>query len=249
MSRLAGKVALVAGATGGIGRTTAEMFAEQGAKVVVAGRRQAEGDQVASGIVADGGDAIYVRTDVTDPDSVDSAVRTTVSHYGKLDVLFSNAGGSSPQDSHVTSVPIEEFWKRIQVDLFGTFLCSRYAIPEIVKSGGGSVVNMSSLAGHGLSPGRDAYSSAKGAVLALTRSSARAYAADKVRVNAIAPAAVRTDRILRLFETMPGAEELLRAQVLGLIDQRDIAYAAIYLASDESRTLTGQTITINAGLF
>ncbi len=247
--RLEGKVAFLAGATSGIGRTTAEMFAAEGACVVVGGRRRPEGEAVAEAINGHGGRAVYHPLDVTDEASVADAVRFTVREFGRLDVLVSNAGGSSAADGPVTTTSIDEVWRTMRVDYFGCLLGSRFAIPEIVRSGGGSVVNIASLAGFGTTPGRDAYGSAKGAVLALTRSTAREFAPDRIRVNAIAPATVRTDRIERLIESSPGVRETLERQTLGLIEPSEIALAAVFLASDESRSLTGQVIAINGGLF
>lgn len=180
---------------------------------------------------------------------MERAVQTAVSAFGRLDVLVSNAGGSSAADGPVTTASVEEFWQKIKVGLFGTFLCSRFAIPAIVKAGGGSVINMASLAGFGSTQGRDAYSAAKGAVLTLTRSTAREYVRDRVRVNAIAPASVRTDRIMKLLEDSPGARAAMEGQALGLIEPIEIAHAAVFLASDESRSLTGQVIAIHGGLF
>jgi NAD(P)-dependent dehydrogenase (short-subunit alcohol dehydrogenase family) len=216
---------------------------------VVGGRRRREGEAVAQAITSAGGRAVYQPLDVTDEASVDRAVRFTVGHYGRLDVLVNNAGGSDPGDGSVTTASIEAFWNKARTDYFGCFLCSRYAIPEIARSGGGSVINVASVAGFGTATGRAAYSSAKGAVLTLTRSTAREYAADRVRVNAIAPALVRTERIERLMTTMPEFSRARDAQTLGIIEPSEIAHAAIFLASDESRSITGQVIAINGGLF
>jgi NAD(P)-dependent dehydrogenase (short-subunit alcohol dehydrogenase family) len=249
MGRLEGKVAFLAGATSGIGQVTAEMFAAEGAKVVVSGRRVAEGEAVAQGIIDAGGDAIFLRLDVSDPAAVEQSVQAGAKHFGRLDIMFSNAGGSSPADGPVTTASLDEFWNKIKVDLFGTFLCSRFAIPEIIKSGGGSVINIASMVGFGGTPGRDAYSTAKGGVLTLTRSTARQYVHGKVRINAIAPAGVKTERILKLLETVADAKAVIGKQTLGLIDPREIGYAAIFLGSDESRTLTGQCLQIHGGMF
>ena len=148
MSRLDGKVAFITGGGGGIGRATAERFAEEGAKVVIAeinpdvGAPAAESAREFGG--NSGGDAHFIETDVSDADSVQSAVAATVDRFGRLDILHNNAGGSTLQDGPVTEAPVEEFWRCINLDLFGTFLCSKYAIPLIAKSGGGSVINMSS---------------------------------------------------------------------------------------------------------
>jgi NAD(P)-dependent dehydrogenase (short-subunit alcohol dehydrogenase family) len=247
--RLDGKVALLAGATSGIGQMMAEIFAAEGARVIAGGRRQNEGEAVADAIRARGGHAVYRHLDVSDEASAEGAVRFAVSEFGRLDVLVSNAGGSSASDGPVTTTPIEEFWNKARVDYFGTFLCSRFAIPEIARSGGGSVINIASLAGFGTTQGRDAYTGAKGAVLALTRSTAREYARDKVRVNAIAPATVRTKRIEKLIEASPEVRQVLERQALGLIEPGEIARAAVFLASDDARSITGQVIAINGGLF
>lgn len=249
MGRLAGKVAFVAGGTSGIGQTTAEMFAAEGARVAVTGRRAPEGEAVARAICEAGGEAVFIRMDVGEADQVEQAVRATVDRFGRLDVLFANAGGSSAADGPVTTVALEEFWRTTRVNLFGTFLCSRFAIPEMIRAGGGSVINMASITGFGATQGRDAYSAAKAGVMALTRTTAREYVAQRVRVNAIAPAAVRTDRILAMLEVVPGAKSIVEAQALGLIDPREIGHAAVFLASDEARTLTGQVIAINGGAF
>jgi NAD(P)-dependent dehydrogenase (short-subunit alcohol dehydrogenase family) len=247
--RLAGKVAYVAGATSGIGKATAEVFATEGARVVVTGRRAAEGEAVAAAIRADGGEAIYLPVDVTDPDSVQRSIGAAVGSFGRLDILFNNAGGSTPQDGRVTEAPLEELWRAVKLDLFGTWNCCRYGIPELIRTGGGSVINMASMVAVSATPGRDAYTSSKGGVVALTRSMAREYARDRIRVNALAPAAVRTERVAALIETVPGARAIVDRQLLGLIEPIEVAWAAVYLAADESRTLTGQVIAIHGGAF
>ena len=141
MSRLVGKVAFITGAGTGIGRATAVLFAREGARVAIAEIDAAAGDETAH---LAGNDAIAIRTDVTDETSVREAVRTAVQQFGALHILHNNAGGSTPQDNTVVDAPIEEFWRVIRLDLFGTFLGCRFAIPEIIRSGGGSVINMSS---------------------------------------------------------------------------------------------------------
>jgi NAD(P)-dependent dehydrogenase (short-subunit alcohol dehydrogenase family) len=247
--RLAGKVAFLAGATSGIGEVTAEIFAREGARVAVAGRRIAEGEAIAARIRAAGGDAIFVATDVTMPASVQEAILKTVATFGSLNVLFNNAGGSTPRDGSVIDSPEEEFWRANKLDLFGTWNCCKFGIPELIRAGGGSVINMASMAGLTGSGGRNAYSSAKGGVLGLSKAMARDFVGKKIRVNVLAPAAVATTRIRMLLDTVPGARETVSKQVLGLIDTAEIAWAAVFLASDESRTMTGQTLAIHAGAF
>jgi NAD(P)-dependent dehydrogenase (short-subunit alcohol dehydrogenase family) len=250
MERLKNKCALLMGATSGIGQTCAEMFAQQGARVVVTGRRVVEGEAVARNIVAAGGDAAFQLCDVTEPESVEEAVRQTIGRLGRLDILLNNAGGSGNADGPVTTASLDEFWNKMRVDHFGTFLTLRFAIPEMVKSGGGSVINMVSMAGFGnLTGGRSAYASSKAAVMNLTRSTAHAFAKDRVRVNAIAPAAVGTERIKKMLADRPEAKTALATQRFGLIEPDDIAYAAVFLASDESRMITGHILPVDAGSF
>ena len=249
MNRLVGKTAFVAGATSGIGRAAAELFAAEGARVVVAGRRTAEGEEVVNGIRVLGGEAIFIQTDVTEEASIAVAIDQTVRHYGSLNVLFSNAGGSSNKDGSVVDVALEEFWRVMKLDVYGTFLCNRFAIPHLIAAGGGAIINMASHAGVVGSPGRDAYSSAKGAVVTLTRTLAKEYAAKKIRVNAIAPAAVSSGRIQKMMED-PNIRAMIEAtQVLGLISPKEIAATAVFLASEEARCMTGQVLNIHAGAF
>jgi NAD(P)-dependent dehydrogenase (short-subunit alcohol dehydrogenase family) len=247
--RLQGKVGFLSGATSGIGQVTAELFAAEGARVALAGRRAEQGEAIAAAIRAGGGDAIYLRTDVTDPESVQRSIAAAVASFGRLDILFNNAGGSTARDGAVTDAPFDEFWRAIKLDLFGTWACCHFGIPELVRSGGGSVINMASMVAVDGTAARAAYTSAKGGVVALTRSMARDYASQRVRVNALAPAAVRTQRIARLIETVPGARAIVERQILGLIEPVEVAWAAVFLASDEARTMTGQTLAIHGGAF
>jgi NAD(P)-dependent dehydrogenase (short-subunit alcohol dehydrogenase family) len=248
--RLKNKCALVMGATSGIGQTCAEMFAEQGARVIVTGRRVVEGETVARNIATAGGDAAFLQCDVTKTEPVAETVRLAVDRLGRLDILLNNAGGSSSSDGLVTTGSLDEFWEKMRVDCFGTFLTLRFAIPEMVKSGGGSVINMVSIAGFGnLTGGRSAYASSKAAVMNLTRSTAHAFAKDRVRVNAIAPAGVGTERIRKMLMDRPEAMAALATQQFGLIEPEDIAHAAVFLASDESRMITGHVLPVDAGAF
>ena len=147
MGRLKEKVAIITGGGGGIGRATAIRFAEEGARVIVAeintdlGEESAQLARDAAG--NSGGDAVFIETDVTSHESVKNAVSETLERYGKLDILHNNAGGSTMQDGPVTEAPDDEFWRVIKLDLFGTFVCSKHGIPAIIKSGGGSVINLS----------------------------------------------------------------------------------------------------------
>jgi NAD(P)-dependent dehydrogenase (short-subunit alcohol dehydrogenase family) len=246
--RLQGKVVAVTGAGSGIGRATAARFAGEGAKVLIADIDADGAAATAARITSAGREGWVVHTDVTDPDSVEALVATAMDRFGRLDVLHNNAGGSSSADGPVTEVPLDEWWRTINVDLFGTFLGCRFAVPAMASGGGGSIINMASIASVVGLRNRDAYSAAKGGIMSLTRSVASSFASVNVRVNAIAPGAVGTERVLALmgpeeadvYAGQPGVPQL------GAPD--DIAAACVFLASDESRFLTGQVISVDGGM-
>lgn len=252
MARLTGKVAFITGGGGGIGRATAERFAQEGAKVVVADIDDAAGkgaaDSARAMAVNSGGDAHFVHCDVTDRSSVEAAVSETIARFGKLDILHNNAGGSTLQDGPVTEAPEEEFWRAIKLDLFGTFLCSKIAIPQLIKAGGGSVINMSSNVALMALPGRDCYTAAKGGIASLTRSMAVEYAPHKIRVNAIAPSVTLTERVKRLLAANKDVSKLAASHLLGLGQPIHIADMAVYLASDEAAITTGQILSVDSGV-
>ena len=248
MPRLEGKVALITGAGTGIGRATAQLMAGEGAKVVVAELNAAAGEQTAQLIHQAGGTAIAIPTDVTDPDSVKAAIDKAVQHFGALHVLHNNAGGSTNIDNTVVDAPIEEFWRVIKLDLFGTFLGCRFGIPAIIASGGGSVINMSSNVALMGVPGRDCYTAAKGGVSSMTLSMAVEFAPNKVRVNAIAPSATMTERVRALVAGNPALGRLADSHLVGLIEPTDIANMAVFLASEESRMVTGHIYPVDSGV-
>jgi NAD(P)-dependent dehydrogenase (short-subunit alcohol dehydrogenase family) len=252
MGRMEGKVAFITGGGGGIGRATAERFAEEGAKVVVAeldaelGEAAAESARIRA--ANSGGDAHFIRCDITEHDQVAAAIAETVARFGKLDVLHNNAGGSTTNDGPVTEAPEEEFWRVIKLDLYGTFLCSKLGIPEIIKAGGGSVINMSSNVALMAFPGRDCYTAAKGGVASMTRSMAAEYAPYKIRVNAVAPSVTLSDRVKKLMADSPEVDKIGKMHLLGLGLPIHIANMAVYLGSDESEITTGQVIPVDSGV-
>ena len=246
MDRMRNKIALITGGGGGIGRSVAELFAAEGAKVCVAEIRRDLGEETARAVRAAGGEAIFVETDVTEPESVERAVRDTVDAFGSLNVLYNNAGGANQNDSTVTDVTLDHFWKTLKLDLFGTFLCCRIAIPELKKAGGGSIINTTSMTALMGRPNRTAYTAAKGGILAMTRSMAVEYADDRIRVNAIAPTRTLTERVMQKNRDNPERAAYGSSLLLGPAEPIDVAYAAVYLASDETRVMSGQTIVVHS---
>jgi NAD(P)-dependent dehydrogenase (short-subunit alcohol dehydrogenase family) len=245
MFRLKDKVALITGGAQGIGRATARCFVHEGARVVLLDMAADAGEALAKEL---GDAAIFLRTDVSNEAQMRDNIESGVKHFGRLDILHNNAGGSQPGDSNVIDVAIEEFWKVIHVDLFGTFLGCRFGLPHLIRAGGGSVINMSSnMALMGVK-GRDCYTSAKGAISALTRSMAVEFAEHKVRVNAIAPSATLTERVQKLIANNPAVSKLSDAHLLGAITPEDIAQAVLFLASDDSRRMTGQILPVDSGV-
>ena len=248
MARLDGKTAFITGGGSGIGRAASVLFARENAKVIVTDINLAAAEETAQQAIAAGGDAIALHMDVTEPDSWQAGLAQATEKYGLINVLYNNAGGSTQIDDTAVNVPLEEFWRAIKLDLFGTFLGCRFGIPEIIKAGGGSVINMASNVALMGFPGRDAYTAAKGGVASITRSLAVSYAPQKVRVNAIAPSVTLSPRVIALMAANEAVKRIGESHLLGLGEPMDVAYAAIYLASDESRITTGSILRVDSGV-
>jgi NAD(P)-dependent dehydrogenase (short-subunit alcohol dehydrogenase family) len=251
MRTLEGKAAIVTGAASGIGRATAGLFAERGAKVVAADWNEAAGREAVEEIRQGGGEAVFRHADVSQARDVERMVRFAVETYGRLDILVSNAAVQILGQLTETS---EEDWDRLHsVNLKGVFLCSKYAIPEMIKGGGGSVVNVASVLGLVGDPDLAAYCAAKGGVIALTKAAAMGYGPKGVRVNCICPGDVNTPMVQEYFAKEPDPE-MARQRVNAhyalrrIAEPREVAEAAAYLASDASSFMTGSVLVVDGGL-
>ena len=248
MGKLDGKVALISGGARGQGAAEAHVFTREGAKVVFGDVRDAEGAQVEAAVRAEGGDAVYVHLDVTVEADWDKAVRTAIERYGKLDVLVNNAGIVIPR------VPIEERtaeeWDRVMaINAKGVFLGTKYAIPAMRRAGGGSIVNISSVAGIGQSAHQEpAYAASKGAIRIFTKVTASQHARDRIRCNSVHPGPVDTEMLhsaMRDPEVLRRRLERVPLGRMGTIDE--VVKAVLYLASDDASYVTGAELVIDGG--
>jgi NAD(P)-dependent dehydrogenase (short-subunit alcohol dehydrogenase family) len=249
--RLDGKVALITGAGSGMGRVAAQMFASEGARVVVAEFAEAAGTETAGLVTDAGGDATFVQADVSREDDARRMVEEAVARYGRVDVLYNNAGIMPEADHSVIDTDVAIWDQVMAVNLRGVFLGCKYAIPQMLDQGSGSVINISSfVALLGCSVPQDAYTASKGAVLSLTRSLAVQFGGRGVRSNAICPGPIETPLLMDWLLKDEAAKQLrLNRNPTGRFGKpQEIVNVAIYLASDESRWTNGAHFVIDGGI-
>lgn len=246
MDRLQNKVTLITGGGSGIGQATCLLFAREGAKVVVADYVAEGGNETVQQIKAAGGEATFVQADVSKSADVRNMIALALRAYGRIDVLFNNAGieGASAKLANYT----EEEWDRvIAIDLTAVFLGMKYVIPEMIRQGGGVIISTASVAGMVGFQGSGAYAAAKAGVIQLTRLAALEYANKNIRVNCICPGVISTPMAQRVMGDRP-ADQVARMEPIGHLGKpEDIANAALFLASDESSFATGAPFIIDGG--
>ena len=247
-TELQGKVGLVTGGTSGIGRDTAVLFAKAGAKVVVAGRREAEGNETIELVRAAGGDGLFVKSDVSKAAEVETLIQKVVERFGRLDVAFNNAGIEG------VWVPIirqtEEEWDRtIDINLKGVWLCLKYEIRQMLKQGGGgAIVNMGSIMGLIGSAGAAAYTASKHAVVGLTKAAALENARRGIRINSVCPAAVETPMAERIYGIPEVHKYVVNCHPIGRFGRPlEIAEAVVWMCSDRASFMTGQSLVLDGG--
>ncbi len=249
MGRLDGKVALISGGARGQGAAEALLFAREGAKVVIGDLLDDEGKQIEAQIAELGGDATYVHLDVTSASDWDAAVQTALDHYGRLDILVNNAGIGG-HGCGIEGATMENWDTTLDINAKGVFLGTKAAIPAIRDAGGGSIVNISSIAGIiGLGSGNPAYAASKGAVRLLTKSTAVQHAADNIRCNSVHPGLIvtaMTEGILADPERRQYWDDNIPMGRYGSVD--DIANGVLFLASDDSSFVTGSELVIDGGV-
>jgi cyclopentanol dehydrogenase len=246
--RLENKVSLISGGARGMGAAEAILFASEGAKVVIGDVLEDEGRQTEAQINESGGECLFVRLDVASESNWQDVIATTVSRFGKLDILVNNAGIFPMGTVEDTS---EELWDRVMaINAKGVFLGTKHAIPEMRKAGGGSIINISSIAGLIGSRGAAAYGASKGAVRISTKSTAIQYAADGIRANSVHPGIIETPMsIPTILTTEEQRETQINRTPLGRIGTADdVASGVLFLASDESSFMTGSELVIDGGL-
>ena len=250
MSRLEGKVALITGAGGGIGRESALLFAREGAKVVVVDITEKSGKQTAKLVKAAGGEAVFVAADVSRADDCQRMVKMAEKKFGRLDILFNNAGIMHHSDDNAVTTD-ESIWDlTMNINARGVFLGCKYGIPALRRAGGGSIINTASfVALMGAATPQVAYTASKGAVLAMTRELAVIHARENIRVNSLCPGPLRTELLMSYLNTDEKKQRRLVHIPMGRFGEAtEIAQAALFLASDESSFITGTDFVVDGGI-
>jgi len=249
--RLQDKVAIITGAGGGMGRVAAQLFANEGAKVVVAEFGEAAGRETVAQVEASGGQATFVRADVSDEASAKAMIDHAIATYGRVDVLYNNAGVMPEADHSVIDTEVATWDQVMAVNVRGVFLGCKYAIPKMVEQGSGSIINIASfVAILGCTVPQDAYTASKGAVLSLTRSLAVQFGPKGIRTNAICPGPVETPLLMDWLVKDEAAKQLrLARNPTGRFGKpEEIVHMAVYLASDESRWTNGASLVVDGGI-
>lgn len=248
-----GKVALVTGGTSGIGRATAIAFAKESAKVVLTGRREEEGQSVVDAIKQIAGEATFLRADVSQEEDIKVTIEKTIEAYERLDYAFNNAGIDPPR-APLHEQSIEKFEQLMAINVNGVFLSMKYEIAQMLKQGGGAIVNNSSIGGLIAYPGLSPYHASKHAVMGLTKSAALDYAKQGIRVNAVNPGIIATAMIDRLAANSGGdadaaAQQLANSVPMGRMGSpEEIASAVLFLCSEAAAYITGQSLVVDGGL-
>jgi NAD(P)-dependent dehydrogenase (short-subunit alcohol dehydrogenase family) len=246
MTRLDGKVAIVTGASRGIGAATARALAAAGASVALAARDVDALERVAGEVRAAGGRALAVPTDIRQPAAVEELVGRTVAEFGGLDIAFNNAAGGGHPPTPLTDVAVEDFDSALAINLRGTFLCMKYEIPAMLDGGGGAIVNMASTAGLEAVGGLAAYVSSKHGIVGLTKVAALEYAARGVRVNVVAPGPILTEQLVRAGEVArQGAAQAVPMRRVG--EPEEVAATVAWLCGDAASFITGAVVPIDGG--
>ena len=248
--RLAEKVALITGAASGIGKETALLFSQEGAKIVAVDLNVSDGEKTVSEINSAGGDAIYVNADVSKSSDCENMVIAAEEKYGKLNVLFNNAGIMDSRDDNA-QVTEEEVWDlTMAINLKGVFLGCKFGIPAMQRAGGGSIINTASFVGlMGAATPQVAYTASKGGVISLTRELAVIHARENIRVNALCPGPLRTELLMKFLDTEAKKQKRLVHIPMGRFGEaKEMAKAALFLASDESSYTTGSEFVVDGGI-